>query len=253
MSAAKQFSQSSIVPKPYQGKPADVFVALEYGAELGLQPMISLQNIYIVNGRPTLSAQVMAGLVKVQPDYMGMKIKSSQTEATVTVERKLGNGTIEQQTGTFTIAQAQAAGLTGKDNWKGYPQQMLEARALAFALKKAFPDLFAGISSKEEAEDLGEIRSIQEEATVTTTEPEKAAEKEPEPAAEPPKEPTEGEFSSLSTKVKAIFQSGFFTEAEQHTYRESFVKKGGKDITIPDFKAYVEALEKEVEIRKTIY
>lgn len=160
MQAARTFAKSSIVPTAYRNKPDDAFVALEWGMELGMKPMASLQNIYVVNGRPTLSAQSMAGLIKSRPDYRGLVFESSPTKAKATIKRAIIDGSIETHTGEFTFEQANKAGLTGKDNWKNYPQQMLEARALAFAVRKAFPDVFAGIYVKEEAQDFDNVRDV---------------------------------------------------------------------------------------------
>lgn len=187
--ASEQFAKSSIIPSSFRGKPADVFVALEWGTELGLQPMAALQNIYVVNGRPTLSSQCMAGLVKGRADYMGMKIEANTEKATATITRKLQSGATETHTGSFSIKEAQAAGLTSKDNWKAYPQQMLEARAVAFAMRKAYPDILMGVYTKEELEDI-EPRNITPEATDRTVEPIQApAPEAPQDQPEAPQEP----------------------------------------------------------------
>lgn len=171
MKAADQFAKSAIIPDSYRGKPADVFVALEWGTELGMQPMASLQNIYVVKGRPTLSAQTMAGLVKGRQDYQGMVIDSDGVKAKAVVKRKLQSGVIEEHIGEFTIQQADKANLLSKDNWKAYPQQMLEARAIAFSMRKAYPDILAGIYTKEEVEDFGPEKNISGEATVNIGKP----------------------------------------------------------------------------------
>lgn len=154
MSVANTLAQSSLVPTSYRGKPQDTFVALQMGHELGMQPMASLNNIYVVNGRPTLSSQVMLGLAKSRPDYAGMKmIDSSTQKVSLEISRVLPGGGVETQRGEFTYAEAEKAKLTGKDNWRNYPRNMLEARAISFALRKLYPDLFAGIYSKEEVQD----------------------------------------------------------------------------------------------------
>lgn len=151
---AQTFAQSGIVPNAYKGKPADCFVALQMGHELNLQPMASLRNIHVIQGRPSLSAQVMLGLIKAQPDYAGSKwTASARDHCRIEISRYLKDGKKETEIGEFTIQEAQAAGLTGKDNWKSYQKQMLEARAISFAARKLYPDLFSGIYTKEEVQD----------------------------------------------------------------------------------------------------
>jgi hypothetical protein len=201
--AADRIAKSSIIPSAFRGKPADVFVALEWGQELGLQPMAALQNIYVVNGRPTLSSQSMAGLVKCRADYMGMELEASPVKAICTIKRKLQSGAIETHTGEFTIEKAKTADLTGKDNWKQYPQQMLEARAVAFALRKAYPDILMGVYTKEEMEDAAPFRNITADPDTTV--------KPAEPAYTPPPAVAELDEVMLETILQAAIQEGLIT------------------------------------------
>lgn len=194
--AADQFAKSLIVPPAFRGKPADCFVALQWGTELGLQPMSAMQNIYVVNGRPTLSAQVMMGLLKVRDDYLGADVTSSATSAKCVIKRKLRSGTIETHVGEFTIEQAKVAGLVGKDNWKGYPQQMLEARATAFAARKAYPDVLAGIYTTEEVQDFDEPKNV------TPAKPDAP----PAPPSEPPRTQTPAAQEQPPKEVSGIVE-----------------------------------------------
>src|ERR1035438_4072987 len=51
---AKMMAQSEIVPRDYQKKPANIIVAIQFGAEIGLPPMQALQSVSVINGRPAL-------------------------------------------------------------------------------------------------------------------------------------------------------------------------------------------------------
>ena len=57
LTEAIQFSDmlanSSMVPKAYQGKPQDILVCVQWGYEMGLAPMQALQNIAVINGKPS--------------------------------------------------------------------------------------------------------------------------------------------------------------------------------------------------------
>lgn len=54
----------------------------------------------------------------------------------------------------WTLAQAKAAGLTGKDNWKNYPRAMLRARVIAEGVRAVYPAAIGGMLTPEEAQDM---------------------------------------------------------------------------------------------------
>ncbi len=55
----------------------------------------------------------------------------------------------------WTMERAKAAGLTGKDNWRNYPRQMLKARCISEGVRAVFPGACSGIYSVEEVQDMG--------------------------------------------------------------------------------------------------
>lgn len=158
---AKVLCNSGLMPQGLN-TPEKIAVSLQWGHELGLTPMVAVNNIAVVNGRPTLSTDIMAALARKSPEYAGLKwICQDAKRAEVVVMRK-GAGYVEEYRGIFTIEEAANAGLVNKDNWKKYPSRMLAKRALAFAIKDAFPDLLAGIYQVEEVEQQ-EIVNIPDE------------------------------------------------------------------------------------------
>lgn len=164
MDFAKMLSESSVVPKDYKGKPGDIIAAIQMGAEVGLAPMQALQNISVINGRPSLWGDAMLALVKAS----GLLEKFDETlvnnVATCTSTRKGGHVV----TSKFTMDQARRAGLVNKDNWKNYPERMLQMRARGFNLRDNFPDVLKGLVSREEAEDYDvDITPQSEKADVT--------------------------------------------------------------------------------------
>lgn len=145
-------SNSGLVPKDYIGKPGNVVVAVQMGVEIGLKPMQSLQNISVINGRPSLWGDALLALVKSSNvcEYIIENISSDGNSASCEVKRK---GEPKAQTRHFTMSDATKAGLLGKDNWKKYPKRMLQLRARAWALRDVFPDVLAGMQVAEEMED----------------------------------------------------------------------------------------------------
>ena len=150
MRFADMLASASIVPKDYIGKPGNVLVALQWGMELGLQPMQAMQSIAVINGRPSLWGDAMLALVKAHPAFEWIKEECDGAVATCTIKRR-GEPEVVQ---SFSLEEAKRAGLTGKQGpWTQYPKRMLQMRARGFALRDAFPDALRGVVSAEEARD----------------------------------------------------------------------------------------------------
>jgi len=151
MEYAKLIADSDLAPKDYRGKPGNVLIAMQFGAEIGLKPMQSIQNIAVINGRPSLWGDAMIALVQSHPlcEYI---IERYENEcAYCTVKRR---GDAEEYTYEFSKVDAKTAGLTGKAGpWTNYPERMLQMRARAFALRDKFSDVLKGIAMREEVQD----------------------------------------------------------------------------------------------------
>lgn len=147
---AEKIARTSSVPAAFRGKPDEIMATILVGHELELSAMTSLQKIHVIEGRPTLSAEVMTGIVMSHGHEVWVE-ESSATRVTVCGQRK---GSTHVQRVTWTMDDAQRAGLAGKQNWRKYPRQMLSARARAEMCRLLAPDVLAGIAySKEEVED----------------------------------------------------------------------------------------------------
>ncbi|MBR0031418.1 MAG: recombinase RecT [Treponema sp.] len=162
-------AKSGLIPAGLN-TPEKVCVALEWGHELQLSPMVAVNNIAVINGKPTLSADIMAAVVKRSPEFGGIKwIQQDDKVAECIITRKTANYT-EETHSRFTYDDAMQAGLTNKDVWKKYTKRMLKHRCLSYGLRDAFPDILAGLYSPEEMESVIKTdteRNITSEATAT--------------------------------------------------------------------------------------
>lgn len=177
---AGQLVQTTMVPKRFFKKQGDATAAILYGAELGLNPIQSLQRVIPIHGMPSLEARTMVGLLKAA----GYRIRTkSQSDESVTVEGEAPDG--ETYTSTWTIGRAKLAGyvptpvvenpdpnkesdwltVTKSGEWGSKtsilgnmkyvtdPQTMLKAKAQAETCRELAPDVLMGISySREELE-----------------------------------------------------------------------------------------------------
>jgi hypothetical protein len=152
---AELIANSEFAPKGYAGKPANVLVAVQMGADLGFSPMQSLQNIAVINGRPSVwgdgaLALAMPALDRFKEWFEGEEGGPGLT-AHCLLKRK---GWPDETIRTFSVRDAQAAGLWGKSGpWQTYPKRMLQMRARSWALRDACADLMMGMSVAEEAMD----------------------------------------------------------------------------------------------------
>lgn len=141
---AATLAASGLMPKD-MGQPAQVFVALQMGAELGLTVMQSCQNIAVINGRPVIWGDVQLALVMAHPELEEFdevqEGEGDNFKATCIVKRR----TRKPVKRSFTMAQAQTAGLLTKNTWKNYPERMCQHRARSWALRDTFPDVLKGV------------------------------------------------------------------------------------------------------------
>lgn len=142
-------AKSDFVPKDFQNKSGNILVALQWGAEIGLQPLQALQNIAIINGRPAIWGDAMLALVRQSGLLVAIDEKQTDIMATCTVQRK-GE---EPYTTTFTMEDAKRAGLANRNTWSAYPKRMMQMRARAYALRDVFPDVLKGMAIAEEEKD----------------------------------------------------------------------------------------------------
>ncbi|MCS4292693.1 hypothetical protein M2375_000899 [Comamonas sp. BIGb0152] len=148
---AQYLSDSNMVPKDFQGKPANCLIAMQWGTELGMKPLQAIQNIAVINGRPALWGDAVIALVLASPVCDYVTEEDDGTTATCRVRRKGG----EEQIRSFSTEDARMAGLAGKQGpWTQYPKRMRQLRARAFALRDVFPDVLRGMAVAEELQDM---------------------------------------------------------------------------------------------------
>jgi hypothetical protein len=177
-------AKSDLVPEGYKGKPANCIIAVQMGAEIGLPPMQAIQGIAVINGRPSVWGDALRALILSAPDLDDVIETDDGAAATCVIKRK-GRSPV---TATFSIKDAEAAGLAGKAGpWKNYPKRMRQHRAFAFAARDSYADRLKGLQVAEEQLDVDAERT-----TVSISEPRRVGElaapaidvkAEPQPAA----------------------------------------------------------------------
>lgn len=182
---ANTFISSGAVPESIKNA-AQMIMVFQKGYEIGLQPVESLESLYIVNGKITLWGEAVIALIMVAGHKVEWAADCDDEKASVTITRK-DNG--QSMTGTFTMEKARKRGLlkTSKGNdsifWNKFPENMLKFKALGSIARFIVPDALHGMKIKEELEADGEIELLDAGGTTPITKS-KAVPKVAEAAAE---------------------------------------------------------------------
>lgn len=157
---SEMLSKSTIVPQNYQHRPENCFIAMDMASRMGVSVMMVMQNMYVVNGKPSWSGQAVASLIRSNPQFRNVtlhyvgKEKSDEWGAYITAERVSNGKTLKG--GTVTIATAKKEGWFQKpgSKWVSMPELMLAYRAYAWFGRVYCPELMMGMQTMEETYDI---------------------------------------------------------------------------------------------------
>jgi hypothetical protein len=196
---AEIMAKSDLVPQGFKGRPADILIAVQYGAELGLPPLQALSGIAVINGRACIWGDAALGVV--QKSGLMENVKEMTFEeieaagkAVFWAKRK---GISEPIIREFSIEDAKKAGLINKKGpWTDYRARMLQMRARGSGLRDGFADALKGLAIREEIEDIPAT-----EAPRVLAMPRRLSERSTEQIEAPPKqEQCDGYIQPDSTK-----------------------------------------------------
>lgn len=115
------------------------------GRELGFGPMASMTGISIIEGKPSIGANMMAAMIRRSERYDYRIIKHDDQVCEIEFLRRNGQHWNIEGVAGFTIQEAIKAGKTASKNWQKYPKDMLFARAISRGYKRFCPDLSVGM------------------------------------------------------------------------------------------------------------
>lgn len=217
---ANLFSASSIVPENYRSKGANDYtskgncvIALDMALRMGANPLMVMQNLYVVHGRPAWSAQFLIATLNKSGKFSALRYAFQGTEGTDewgcrAVATELSTGE-KLQGPLVTIGLAKKEGWYSKSGskWQSIPELMLQYRAAAWFVRSYAPEIAMGLKTAEEVQDTIDLTPQADgsfghdepgPATMTTADIAAQAdaaagqttEKEAQPAPAAPQEPT---------------------------------------------------------------
>ncbi|WP_034335053.1 hypothetical protein [Deinococcus misasensis] len=142
---AETFIRSRMLPPAFQS-PEQVIVIICKGLELGLQPLQALSGINVIQGKPTVSPQLMLSLINRSGKLEDIKFEIGPDFVACTMKRSDRSPHTER----FGTKEAQNMGLANKDNYKRQPTVMYKWRAVAACARVTFPDIIDGLYTPEE-------------------------------------------------------------------------------------------------------
>jgi len=165
MAYAKALSSASLLPADYRGQAANILMALEYGHELGIGTMTAIQQIHVIKGKPTASAQLIGSLVRKAGHRL--RVTGDENGAVATIVRK--DDPDYEFKSVWNATRARAAGLLPAkpdSGWDKYPGALFIARAITDVARQACAEVLAGVAYT--AEELGEVVESQQAFTPNT-------------------------------------------------------------------------------------
>jgi hypothetical protein len=154
-------AKSTLLPVAYQNRPENVMILLETASRMGISWLMLASNLFIIQGKPSLSGQFIGALLRSTPSLRNVKLhyvgvpNTDAWGAYVTAERHSTGETLKGATVTIKIAKAE--GWFGKNGskWQTTPELMLAYRAHTWFGRQYTPELLMGLQSSDEIMDVG--------------------------------------------------------------------------------------------------
>lgn len=160
LEVAKIFANSMIVPDMYQHNPDNCFVACEMANRMGVSPLIVMQNLDVIKGRPAWSGKAciafINGTMQFTPlrfVFVGERDKLSYG-CYIECTRKSDDEVLRSSTITLQMAKDEGWLDKSGSKWKTMPEQMMQYRAAAFFARIYCPAALMGLQTVEEVEDV---------------------------------------------------------------------------------------------------
>lgn len=220
---AGALAKSTIVPKEFQGNPNNAIIAIELASRLQTSPLMVMQHLYVVYGRPSWSAQYVIAMINGSGKYDTELQFEEKSDAkgnpyscmcwTEKNGRKITGPII-----TMDLAKAEGWVEKNGSKWKTMPQIMLRYRAASFFGRMNCPDLMMGMYTQEEQYEIGKDEYMEDMAIQVQKEIETKA--------------NQTEFSQIEEKLVHT-ESDLTSGKKEKEHVEE--QPGNKGREIPDF------------------
>ena len=167
MEMSKFMAKSTIVPLLFQNRPENCYIALDLASRMDLSPMMVMQNLYVIQGKPSFSGSFIGALIRSDAQFKNVElvyVGDKDANGEYSINEKYGayvrairtrDGS-EVRGGTVTLRIAKAEGWTTKtgSKWLTIPTIMLAHRAYAWFGRQHCPELLMGMQMQDEVYDI---------------------------------------------------------------------------------------------------
>lgn len=170
---AQNFASSQIVPEIYQKNAANCFVACEIANRMGVSPLMVMQNLYIVQGKPSWAGQACIALINGTRQFSPLRFvfvgeKGTDSWGCYVTCTRLSDGEVLNGA-VVDMQMAKAEGWLAKkgSKWITMPEQMMQYRAAAFFARVYCPNALMGLQTAEEVQDVSGYEPTTEKKVIT--------------------------------------------------------------------------------------
>ncbi|MCK9245232.1 MAG: recombinase RecT [Dehalococcoidia bacterium] len=163
--AANTLAASTLVPKQYQNKPHDCFIALQLSRSMGVEPFMLMQNTYVVHGKPGFEAKFIIAMVNSKGPFKGpiqWKFEGEGAKRSCTAYAYLKESG-EKCEATVSWGMVEKEGWSKKEGskWMTMPDLMFQYRSATFLARLYCPEVLFGMQTVEELYDVGERKQVE--------------------------------------------------------------------------------------------
>lgn len=223
---ANMYVQSTIVPATYRGNIGNCVIAIDMAQRMSANPLMVMQNLYIVNGNPAWSSKFLISCINMCGRFTPLRYQFTGKRGTAQygcrayAYEKSDTAHKEPLCSVWiTMEMADREGWTKKSGskWLTMPDQMLIYRAAAFWSRAYAPEISMGFLTKEEAEDVAYEEIVEDlpvvvsndipEPPITDAPTEQEAAQEQEPAPAPEQTPAEAIDAAIKRQRKTTYKA----------------------------------------------
>lgn len=159
----KMFASSTLVPASFQGKPMDCAIAVDMANRIGVSPMFVMQNLYVVQGKPSWSGQACTAMVMASGKFKNVRHVYTGERGTdnwgcfLQAERTDTGEVVHGVEVTIKMAKDEKWYDKNGSKWKTIPELMLAYRASSFFARVFIPNALMGCIVEGEAEDIARV------------------------------------------------------------------------------------------------
>lgn len=157
--AAKLMASSTLVPKEYQNNLANCVIALNMAQRIGADPLMTMQNLTIVHGRPTWSAQFLIATFNSNGRFSPIRYEFTGKEGTddwgcrAYATDLASNEKLVGPLVTVGLSKKEGWFNRNGSKWQTMPEQMLRYRAASWLIRSTAPEIAMGLHTSDEIHD----------------------------------------------------------------------------------------------------